>query len=245
MPRFFVAGSNLAGGVALIAGEDAEHIRVLRMKIGERLVVCDGAGKEYDCRLTKLGDGVAEAEIEAERVSPAEPSLRCVVLAAFPKGDKAEYIVQKCTECGASEIVFFPAYRCVAKPEGKSLERKLSRWQRIAAEAAKQSGRGIVPEVKAVEDFGQMLEAGVKQALKLFLYEAGERTPILSAVAENPAAGSCALVTGPEGGFENHEVELARRLGFTICSMGPRILRCETAPVVALTAVLCGTGNLD
>ena len=244
MPRFFVAGSNLAGGVALIAGADAEHIKVLRMKIGERLVVCDGAGNEYDCRLTRLGDGTAEAEIVSERVSPAEPSLRCMVLAAFPKGDKAEYIVQKSTECGAAEIVFFPSYRCVARPEGKSLERKLERWQRIAEEAAKQSGRGIVPEVRAVEDYGQMLDLGVKQDLKLFLYEAGERTPILSAVAEDPKAASCAVVTGPEGGFENHEVELARRVGFTICSMGPRILRCETAPVVALTAVLCGTGNI-
>ena len=226
MPRFFVAGSNLAGGVALIAGADAEHIKVLRMKIGEKLVVCDGAGKEYDCRLTRLGDGTAEAEILSERSSPAEP------------------IVQKSTECGAAEIVFFPAYRCVARPEGKSLERKLDRWQRIAEEAAKQSGRAIVPEVRAVEDYGQMLELGIKQSLKLFLYEAGERTPILDAVAGDPKAASCAVVTGPEGGFENHEVELARRVGFTICSMGPRILRCETAPVVALTAVLCGTGNL-
>lgn len=245
MPRFFVAGTNLAGGVALIAGADAEHIKVLRMKVGEKLVVCDGAGKEYDCRLTKLGDGAAEAEIVSERVSPAEPSLRCVVLAAFPKGDKAEYIVQKCTESGASEIVFFPAYRCVARPEGKSLERKLERWQRIAEEAAKQSGRGIIPAVRAVEDYGEMLNVGAKQALRLFLYEAGERTPLRAAVAEDPAADSCALVTGPEGGFENHEVELARRVGFTVCSMGPRILRCETAPLVALTAVLCQTGNLD
>ncbi len=245
MPRFFVAGSNLAGGVALISGADAEHIKVLRMKIGERLIVCDGAGKEFDCRLTKLGDGVAEAEIESERSSPAEPSLRCVVLAAFPKGDKAEYIVQKCTEGGASEIIFFPAYRCVAKPEGKSLERKIERWQRIAEEAAKQAGRGIIPTVRAAEDYGEMLEIGLKQELKLFLYETGERTPILSAVAAAPEAKSCALVTGPEGGFENHEVELARRLGFAICSMGPRILRCETAPLVALTAVLCQTGNLN
>ena len=244
MPRFFVAGSNLAGGVALIAGADAEHIRVLRMKLGEKLVVCDGAGTEYDCRLTKLGDGTAEAEILSERSSPAEPSLRCTVLAAFPKGDKAEYIVQKCTECGAAEIVFFPAYRCVARPEGKSLERKLERWQRIAEEAAKQSGRGIIPEVRALEDYGQMLELAVKQELGLFLYEAGERTPILSAVAEKPEAAGCAVITGPEGGFEAHEVELARRVGLTVCSMGPRILRCETAPLVALTAVLCGTGNL-
>ena len=183
MPRCVVAGANLAGGVALIAGADAEHMKVLRMKIGERLIVCDGVGKEYNCRMTKLGDGVAEAEIESERVSPAEPSLRCVVLAAFPKGDTAEYIVQKCTEGGASEIVFFPAYRCVAKPEGKSLERKRERWQRIAEEAAKQAGRGIIPTVRAVEDYGEMLEIGLKQELKLFLYETGERTPILSAVA--------------------------------------------------------------
>ena len=244
MPRFFIAGTNKVGGVAVISGADADHIKVLRMKIGEKLVICDGEGKEYDCRLTKLSDGYAEAEVCAEALSPAEPSVRCIVLAAFPKGDKAELIVQKCTENGASEIVFFPSKRCIARPDGRNIDKKVQRWQRIAEEAAKQSGRGIIPTVRAVSDYAAALDIAAKQDLKLFLYEAGERTPICTAVANQPEAKSCALITGPEGGFEPFEVELAQKIGFTICSMGPRILRCETAPLVALTAVMCQTGNL-
>lgn len=244
MPRFFIAGTNKVGGIAVITGADADHIKVLRMKPGEQLVICDGEGREYDCRLTKLSDGIAEAEVCSEMLSPAEPSVRCVVLAAFPKGDKAEYIVQKCTENGASEIVFFPSKRCIARPDNRSIDKKLQRWQRIAEEAAKQSGRGIIPTVRAAADYGEALDIAIKQDLKLFLYEAGERTPICSAVAQQPDAKSCAVITGPEGGFEPYEVEMAAKIGFTICSMGPRILRCETAPLVALTAVLCQTGNL-
>ncbi len=243
MARFFLTGgSTISGGTAFILGEDAAHARVLRLRVGDRLVVCDG-GQDHLCTVKKIAPEEVEAEIVEVTPCRGEPDVRVVILCGLPKGDKAEYIVQKCTEAGAAEIVFFQSHRCVAKFPSDP-EKKTARWQRIAEEAAKQSGRGIVPEVRAVEDFGQMLELGVKQELKLFLYEAGERTPILSAVAEKPEAKSCAVVTGPEGGFENHEVELARRLGFTICSMGPRILRCETAPVVALTAVLCGTGNL-
>ena len=244
MPRFFIAGTNKVGGVAMITGTDAEHIKVLRMKVGEKLVICDGAGREYDCRLTRLSDGMAEAEVLAETESPAEPSLCCVVLAAFPKGDKAEFIVQKCTENGASEIVFFPSKRCVARPDARSIDKKLLRLQRIAEEAAKQSGRGIIPTVRAVGEYAEALDAAMKQPLRLFMYEAGDRLPIREAVRQMPEASGCAILTGPEGGFEPYEVDMAKALGFTICSMGPRILRCETAPLVALSAVLCETGNL-
>jgi 16S rRNA (uracil1498-N3)-methyltransferase len=242
MPRFFVAGSNLAGGVALIAGADAEHIKVLRMKLGERLVVCDGAGKEYDCRLTKLGDGTAEAEILSERSSPAEPSLRCVVLAAFPKGDKAEYIVQKCTECGAAEIVFFPAYRCVAKPEGKSLERKLERWQRIAAEAAKQSGRALLPQIEAPLDFSALCRALPRHALALAPWEEQRGRGI---AAQWQGQEDVALVIGPEGGISAGEIEALAAAGAVPVTLGPRILRTETAGLAALISLLTLSGDME
>lgn len=244
MPRFFIAGANAAGGVALITGADAEHIKVLRMKLGERLVVCDGAGKDYECRLCRLSNGAAEVEILSAADSPAEPSVRCTVLAGFPKGDKADFIVQKCTEGGAFEIVFFPCERCVSRPDRRSLEKKCTRWQRIAEEAAKQSGRGIIPAVSTVDSFAAALDIALKAELKLFMYETGERTPICRAAADAPAAKSCAILTGPEGGFEPYEADLAAKAGMTLCSMGARILRCETAPLVALTAVLAQTGNL-
>ena len=244
MPRFFVAGGNLAGGVALLTGSDAEHVRVLRMKLGEKLVVCDGQGTDHLCRLTRIGDGVAEAEILETAPCGAEPSVRCTVLAGLPKGERADYLVQKCTEAGAAEIVFFLCERCVARPDGRSLEKKLVRWQRIAEEAAKQSGRGVIPPVRAVPDFAGALDIAVKTELPLFLYETGERVPLREALTAAGEIRTAAIITGPEGGFEPFEADLAAAVGIQACAMGPRILRCETAPVVALTALMYQTGNL-
>jgi 16S rRNA (uracil1498-N3)-methyltransferase len=244
MPRFFMAGGNVSGGVALITGSDAEHIRVLRMKVGEKLVVCDGEGTDYVCRLSRIGDGTAEAEVMETVPCPAEPSVRCIVLAGLPKGERADYLVQKCTETGAAEIVFFLCERCVARPDARSLEKKLARWQRIAEEAAKQSGRGVIPPVRAVPDFAGALDVAVKTELPLFLYETGERVPLREALAAAGEFRTAAIITGPEGGFEPYEADLAAAVGIPACAMGPRILRCETAPVVALTALMYQTGNL-
>ena len=106
MPRFFMAGSNIGKGGAVICGSDAEHIKVLRMKLGDELIICDGEGSDHRCRIKRISDGCVETELLDSAPSPAEPSVKCTVLAGFPKGERADYIVQKCTECGAAEIVF-------------------------------------------------------------------------------------------------------------------------------------------
>lgn len=245
MPRFFIAGGNVGRGVALITGSDAEHIKVLRMKIGERLVVCDGEGMEHQCRLTKLSDGVAEAEILESVASGAEPDVRCGVFAGMPKGERSDFVVQKCTETGASEIAFFPCQRCVARIDLKSRDKKILRWQRIADEAAKQAGRGKLPRVRILDSFAQMLDAAAKFELGLFMYETGERIAIKEAIRSGGDFKSAALITGPEGGFEKYEAELAQAAGLRCCSMGPRIFRCETAPLIALTAILYETDNMQ
>lgn len=242
MAKFFMAGANLMGGTAIIRGRDAEHIRVLRMKPGEDVIICDGAGKDYKCRLVKVSERESEAEILEVVPCPAEPSVNTLVLAGLPKGERADFLVQKCTEAGAAEIVFFNCTRCVAK--AANMDKKLERWQRIAEEAAKQSGRGIIPTVGYLDDYGEVLNRAVHRDLGLFMYETGERTTIREAVERAPEVNTAAIITGPEGGFEPFEAELARRVGLNICSMGERILRCETAPVVALTALMYGTGNL-
>ena len=228
MPRFFIAGTNLLGGTAIIRGRDAEHVRVLRLKPGEDMILCDGQGTDYKCRLVYADKEQAEAEVIEVRPCPAEPSVKVTMLCALPKGDKTDYIIQKCVEAGACEIGFFSSARCVAKPAEP--ERKVERWQRIAEEAAKQSGRGIIPQVSWVGDYTAALDTAVKKELGLFMYETGEREA-LDAVL-------------PEGGFEPFEADLARVCGLHVCSMGERILRCETAPVVALTAAMYATGNL-
>ena len=243
MPRFFMAGTNIAGGMAIIRGRDAEHVRVLRLKPGEDLIICDAQGTDYKCRLVSADKEQVEAEVIEVVPCPAEPSVEVSVLCGLPKGDKTDYIIQKCVEAGAHDIAFFNSNRCVARPENP--EKKLERWQRIAEEAAKQSGRGIIPAVSWAGEFADALNIANQKELKLFLYETGEREGLDSVLEANKTAKTVALVTGPEGGFAPFEADLARIVGLHICSMGERILRCETAPVVATTAVMYATGNLS
>lgn len=245
MPRFFMAGSTIAGGTVLITGADAEHAKVLRLRVGDRIIICDGDKTDHHCTIKKITPDEVEAEIVESIPCPAEPSVRCTILAGLPKqGERSDYIVQKCTESGASEIVFFISHRCVAKPDEKGLEKKVQRLQRIAEEAAKQSGRGIIPTVTAVGSFAEALDIAIKTDLPLFMYETGDRVELKTAIESAEKISTAAILTGPEGGFEPFEAELAAKIGFRICAMGPRILRCETAPVAALTALMYATGNL-
>ena len=243
MPRFFMAGTNILGGMAIMKGRDAEHVRVLRLRPGEDMIICDGQGTDYKCRLVKADKEQVEAEVVEVVRCPAEPSVKVTVLCGLPKGDKTDYIIQKSVEAGAEEILFFNSDRCVARPDKP--EKKLERWQRIAEEAAKQSGRGIIPQVGWAGDFAGALDVAVKKELGLFMYETGEREALNDVLGANPGIASAAIITGSEGGFAQFEADLARIAGLHICSMGERILRCETAPVVALTAVMYATGNLS
>ena len=243
MARFFMAGTNIKGGTAIIRGRDAEHVRVLRLRPGEDIVICDGEGTDYKCRLVSADKEQAEAEVLEVIPCPAEPTVKTTLLCGLPKGDRVDYIIQKGVEAGAYEILFFNCERCIARPENP--EKKLERWQRIAEEAAKQSGRGIIPQVAWAGEFTQALDVSVKKDLGLFMYETGERETLNAVLEENKSIASAAIITGPEGGFEAYEAKLARVCGLHVCSMGERILRCETAPIVALTALMYATGNLS
>lgn len=243
MPRFFMAGANIAGGMAIMTGRDAEHVHVLRLRPGEDMIICDGEGTDYKCRLVKADKEQVEAEVIEVVRCPAEPSVKVSVMCGLPKGDKTDYIIQKSVEAGANEIIFFKSSRCVAKPEKP--EKKLERWQRIAEEAAKQSGRGIIPQVSWAGEFADMLDIAVKKDLGLFMYETGEREALDAVLSANTDIKTAAIITGPEGGFQQYEADLAKVVGLHICSMGERILRCETAPIVALTAMMYATGNLS
>ena len=245
MARFFMLGTNLAKGTAIIRGRDAEHIQVLRMRPGERVVICDGKGKDYRCRLVRSEPDAAEVEIVDVVPCKAEPSVACAVFAGLPKGERADLIVQKCTEAGAASISFFDCERCVARPRAESLDARIERFSRIAEAAAQQSGRGIIPPVRFVGGFVEMLDAAIKSDAKLFLYEEGEgRVPLKAAIEAAGSFRTASVITGPEGGFTAAEAAMARGAGFFMCSMGERILRCETAPVIAVTAVMYATDNL-
>jgi 16S rRNA (uracil1498-N3)-methyltransferase len=161
---------------------------------------------------------------------------------AFPKGDKLEHVIQKATELGAYEIVAFPSSRCVSKPDEKSLKKKLERWQKIAASAAEQSGRGRIPQVLVLGSFMEAVNRAVQADKALFFYE-NERATTLRMALESSQWHTVSLLTGPEGGLEEKEVEQAKNAGMDICTLGRRILRCETAPLCALSAVMYASGE--
>lgn len=246
MPRFFIAGTNIAGGMAIMRGRDAEHVHVLRLRPGDDVILCDTEGSDYKCRIVRSDKEEVEAEVLEVRPCTAEPSVKVSVLCGLPKGsDKTDYIIQKSVEAGAFEICFFSSDRCVAKLDEGGRAKKLERWTRISEEAAKQSGRGIIPAVRWIGDFTEALNQSYRKDLALFMYETGDRERLNDVIEGAGELHTVAVITGPEGGFAGFEADLAKVTGCRICSMGERILRCETAPVVALSAVMYATGNLS
>ena len=239
MTRFFVSPEELGNDNIQLVGENASHAKVLRLKAGEQVLVCDGEGKECLCAVV---DQNWNLEVLERRESDSEPAVQVSVYMAFPKSDKLEHVIQKATELGVYEIVAFPSARCVSKPDEKSLKKKLERWQKIAASAAEQSGRGRIPRVVVLPSFAEALKRGAQADLPMLFYE-NERATTLHMALNSGEWKSAALLTGPEGGLEEKEVDQAMEAGWRVCTLGRRILRCETAPLCALSAVMYAAGE--
>ena len=242
MPRFFVSKENINEEERIISilGEDAFHIaRSLRMAVGDSLTVCDGEGRDYDCTLTKIRDSEVNCEILNVIDCPAEPPYKATVYQALVKGERLDVAIQKSVEFGASAIVPFESSRCIVRMKGEKEGSKSQRRRRIAAEAAKQCGRGIVPEVTEPVSFSDMLAEAAKFDLAIFCYEKeGERmlgTTLESLRAEPPK--SVAIVVGPEGGFSPEEAERAEEAGLSLLGLGKRILRTESAAAFVLACL--------
>ena len=242
MTRFFVAPEQMQQKFITLTGENAQHAKVLRLKAGEEVLLCDGQGNECLCAVSDVSKEQVSVVVLDSKLSESEAAVRVSVYMAFPKADKLEHVIQKATELGAFEIVAFPSARCVSKPDEKSLQKKLERWQKIAASAAEQSGRGRIPKVVILGSFQDALERGAKADKALMFYE-NEQATTLRMAMEQETASTISLLTGPEGGLEEKEVERARAAGFQICTLGKRILRCETAPLCALSAVMYACGE--
>jgi len=242
MARFFVAPEELNGPQILLTGENAQHARVLRLKAGEEVLACDGQGMECLCTVESVSAGEVILGVLERRSSRNEAAVKVSIYMAFPKADKLEHVIQKATELGAYEIVAFPSGRCISRPDDKSLKKKLERWQKIAASAAEQSGRGVIPEVIALPSFTAALERAGKADKALMFYE-NEHATTLRMALESGSFETVSLLTGPEGGLEEKEVEQARNAGLQVCTLGSRILRCETAPLCALSAVMYAAGE--
>lgn len=242
MFRFFVSPEELSGNELILTGENAQHAKVLRLKDGENVLVCDGQGQECLCRVLDMRSGEVCLQIEDRRGSASEARVRVSVYMAFPKADKLEHVIQKATELGACEIVAFPSARCISKPGEKNLKKKTERWQKIAASAAEQSGRGLIPRVLTVNSYQEALKRAKQSDQALLFYEHEESVTLRMAL-ESGDYHSVSLLTGPEGGLEESEVAQARSAGLTVCTLGKRILRCETAPLCALSAVMYASGE--
>lgn len=248
MPRFFLDPSDtrdFSSGNLAITGDDAAHIaRVLRMKPGERLTVCDCLGSDFLCEIAGIDSGKVLLRILGKQRSQSEPSVNVTLYQGLPKADKMELIVQKSVELGVTTIVPVVTLRCVSRPDEKTLAKKTERWNKISAEAAKQSGRGILPQVKPAVSFQAAMKLLGAQAAAVMLYEqnGGTLRDYFDKFAAPPA--DLGVLIGPEGGFDNGEVEDARANGIVTAGMGPRILRTETAPLCALSVIMYATGNL-
>ena len=242
MARFFVEPEQLKANFLVLTGENAAHAKVLRLKNGEKVLVCDGEGNECTCTVSDVSAGQISLVVDSRQEAASEANVRVSVYMAFPKADKLEHVIQKATELGAYEIVAFPSARCISKPDEKSLQKKLDRWQKIAASAAEQSGRGRIPKVLTVSSYQQALQRAAQADRAILFYE-NEQATTLRMALEKQSYRTVSLLTGPEGGLEPKEVEMAKEAGLDICTLGSRILRCETAPLCALSAVMYDSGE--
>ena len=242
MVRFFVAPDELKEDFLTLTGENAQHAKVLRLKAGEQVIVCDGEGLECLCQMEYADGAGYGVRVLSRQESLAEAAVRVSVYMAFPKADKLEHVIQKATELGAYEIVAFPSGRCVSRPDEKSLKKKLERWQKISASAAEQSGRGRIPQVRVLGSFREALLEAARADKPLMFYENEQAVTLKMALSASPYQ-TVSLLTGPEGGLEEKEVLQAREAGLQICTLGKRILRCETAPLCALSAVMYDAGE--
>ena len=240
MHHFFVSQEQISEKEIKILGQDVRHIRqVLRMEEGEDLLVGDGEGREYLCQIQKIEEKAVIVWILEQRDSQTELPSEITLYQGLPKGDKMEMIIQKAIELGVTEIVPTAMKRCVVKLDAKKAAKKVSRWNTIALSAAKQAKRGIIPEVREVRSFKEILEEVKDIELMLVPYEEAKGMQESKELI-NKAKGkkSIGIIIGPEGGFEKEEIEQLKAVGGKTMSLGKRILRTETAGMTVLSILM-------
>ena len=239
MPKFFIPMEDVQGD-SLVIREDAHHIlHVLRKEIGDHLTVCDGHGQDYECEIVSASAGEVICRILEQYPAETEPAVKLTLFQGLPKAEKMEWLLQKGVELSISEFVPVATERSIVKLDGKKAEGKLARWNKIAQSAAKQSGRGILPEVTKVLSVPQAIRTFDQFDLILVLYEE-DRGRSLKAILrdQNDIPKRVALWIGPEGGFEPSEVDQLVKAGAVTAGLGPRILRTETAGMTTAALIL-------
>lgn len=245
MYHFYTDRSNIGETQIILSGEDVNHIKnVLRMRVGEELIICDGQGTDHYCRIAGYEGNTVVADIVRSGDTASELPAKIYLFQGMPKKDKLELIIQKAVELGAYEIIPVMTKRVIVKlDDDKKEAKKLERWQAIAEAAAKQSGRGIIPNIHKAMSFKEALKYSESIDVKLIPYENAdnsengmERTRAL--IRSLKGKSSVGIFIGPEGGFEESEVEASVNAGFECISLGKRILRTETAGLTALSIIM-------
>lgn len=243
MYQFFVEPHqiNIDDKSVTITGTDVNHIKnVLRMKVGEEIAVSNGLdGKEYRCGIVSLEEDSVLCELRFIKEDAVELPSKVYLFQGLPKADKMELIIQKAVELGAYQVIPVAAKRCVVKLDDKKAKSKITRWQGIAEAAAKQSKRGIIPQVSDVMSFKDAVKMAADMDVRLIPYELAEGMPKTKEIIENLEPGqNIAIFIGPEGGFEEAEIQTALENGIEPVTLGRRILRTETAGFTILSWIM-------
>jgi len=244
MPRFYVPNPSIQDELLKIEGEEVKHIRkVLRLKAGDKIVVFNGLGKEYEGTILEEKPSSVLVKVQDIFFPQKDSPLEVTLAQSLLKGEKMDFLIQKATELGVREIVPFFSSRSVPLLERSRRQQRRRRWERIAVEASKQCGRGLVPKIESLKEYSEMLQIASPHGLRLILWErdgiklkevletSGERVKIF-------------FVVGPEGGFSREEVDEAERSGFTPVILGRRILRAETASLCVLSILQYQRGDI-
>lgn len=243
MHRFYVEDRVGSGIKADIKGDEARHIRnVLRLKIGDNVVLFDGSGQEFKCRVEAFGKDSVSLEIIEAREGDTESPIEIVLGQGVPKSDKMDLIIQKSTELGVSRIVPIFTERVISRTFNSG---KLERWRRIAIEACKQSGRVRLPVVSEPVSIEEFVADTDKSSLKLIPWEAEEGTSLRDALPSHLKDGKVSFIVGPEGGLSQAEVDLTKAGGYIPVSLGKRILRTETVSLSIISIIQFRYGDLS
>lgn len=245
MPKFFIE-SGINEDMEIVGGDAVHILKSLRMSVGDRLTICDGNGSDAECEIYEAGRDYLKLKVLSRSPSISEPDIEVNLYQCLPKGDKFDGVVRKSVELGVHSITPVISSRVISRPDKKALAKKTERWNKIAREAAGQSGRGIVPMVRETLSF----DLAVKEAsntdkesgvLNIFFYECGGE-PMSQLKLDGISIIN--IFIGPEGGYSPAEAEAAEKAGFFTATLGSRILRTETAPVAALSVIMYITGNM-
>ena len=244
MYHFFVEPDQISDKSVIITGEDVNHIKnVIRLKVGDEISISNGIdGRDYRCGIASMTDTEILCELRFIKEDGVELPSKVYLFQGLPKGDKMELIIQKLVELGVFEIIPVAMKRCVVKLDDKKAKSKIVRWQSISEAAAKQSKRGVVPQIHDVMSFQTALEYAQTMDVKLVPYEMEETLDGASGMAgtkkiiEGLKPGqSVAVFIGPEGGFEESEIQAAIDVGMKPITLGKRILRTETAGMTVMS----------